>query len=249
MQQSNGYIIGFTAILTVVLASLLSGVNQGLKDKQKQQVDLDTKKNILGAVIPAEEIPELPEDVLALYAKRITSLVVDMEGNEITEGAKGPIVAEEVNIQKNYKVAPESREYPVFVYKNDAGEIEAYIFPMFGAGLWDWIAGYIALEKDLNTVAGIAFSHKQETPGLGARITEIGVRDRYKKKKIFDGSELISVTMVKGEGNTGLSDYEVDGMSGATMTAKGVNQMLEHYLGCYTAYINKLKADGKLAIN
>lgn len=249
MQQSNAYIIGFTAVLTIVLASLLSGVNQGLKDKQKQQVDLDTKKNILGAVIPAEELPELPEDVLSLYAERISSLVVDIDGNEVAEGPKGPLVAEEVNIQKNYKVDPASRQYPVFVYKNEKGEVEAYIFPMFGAGLWDWIAGYIALEKDLNTVAGIAFSHKQETPGLGARITEIGVRDRYKKKKIFDGAEFRSVTMVKGEGNTGLGDYEVDGMSGATMTAKGVNQMLSHYLKCYSAYIMKLKSGSKLAIN
>ena len=120
---------------------------------------------------------------------------------------------------------------------------------MFGAGLWDWISGYMAIDKDLNTIRGIAFDHKQETPGLGARITEIGVQDRYIGKKLFDGSELKSVTMVKGEGKTGLSEYEVDGLSGATLTAKGVNIMLEHYIGCYTGYLNSIKSSSAIARN
>ena len=114
---------------------------------------------------------------------------------------------------------------------------------MVAAGLWDWISGYIALESDLNTVKGIAFDHKQETPGLGARITTSEVQERYKGKEIFDGSELVSVSMVKGEGNPGLSSHQVDGMSGATITGKGVNQMLEHYLECYTSYFEKIKSN------
>ena len=138
----------------------------------------------------------------------------------------------------------------MYMSDSDPSKVEAYIFPMFGAGLWDWISGYMALQGDLNQVKGIAFDHKQETPGLGARITEQGVQDRYKDKKIFDNSgNLVSVTMVKGEGNTGLSDYQVDGMSGATMTAKGVNAMIKQYLECYTPFIDKVKGENKVAIN
>ena len=71
--------------------------------------------------------------------------------------------------------------------ESDTNAVEAYVFPMFGLWLWDWISGYIALESDLNTVKGVAFVHKGETPGLGARITEKNVRDRYNNtKKIFN---------------------------------------------------------------
>ncbi|MDH5608527.1 MAG: FMN-binding protein, partial [Cyclobacteriaceae bacterium] len=117
-------------------------------------------------------------------------------------------------------------------------------------GLWDWISGFIAVDKDLNTVRGIAFDHKGETPGLGARITDEKVQARYVGKKIFDESgNVISITMVKGEGNTNLTDHQVDGMSGATLTAKGVNKMLAEYLGCYSAYLSKIKSENRLAVN
>jgi Na+-transporting NADH:ubiquinone oxidoreductase subunit C len=121
---------------------------------------------------------------------------------------------------------------------------------MFGNGLWDWISGYMALDADLNTIRGIAFDHKQETPGLGARITSDVVQNRYVGKKIYgDGGELVSVTMVKGEGNSGLGQHKVDGLSGATMTANGVNTMLEHYLSCYKTYIEQRKSNENLALN
>ncbi|MBV6645254.1 MAG: NADH:ubiquinone reductase (Na(+)-transporting) subunit C [Cyclobacteriaceae bacterium] len=249
MQQSNTYIIVFSAILTIVIGGLMSLTSVVLKPAQDKQVELDTKKKILGAVMDISEIED-PNEILAIYDQRISSTVVDIEGNEITQDDKGnALVAEKVNIQKNYKRSQEERFYPIFMFKNESGIVDAYIFPMFGAGLWDWISGYLAVDKDLNTIRGIAFDHKQETPGLGARITDEVVQNRYKGKKIFENGSLKSVTMVKGEGHSGLTDYQVDGMSGATMTAKGVNKMLEHYLACYTAYIDKVKSNNKLALN
>ncbi len=249
MQQSNAYIIIFSAVLTIVLGGLLSLTSVGLKPLQDQQVELDTKKKILGAVMDISSIED-PQEILKIYDERITSTTVDIKGNEVTTNSKGePVVAEKVNIPKNYKLDASERMYPVFMFKGESGELEAYIFPMFGAGLWDWISGYIALESDLNTVKGIAFDHKQETPGLGARITTPEVQQRYQGKKIFDGAELQSVSMVKGEGNPGLTDYQVDGMSGATITGKGVNKMLMHYLECYTSFFEKVKTGQSVALN
>ena len=190
MRQSNTYVIIFSAVLTIILGGLLSLTSVGLKEKQDEQVELDTKKKILGAVTDISGIKD-PKEILALYDKRLTSKVVDINGNEVKEDKKGnPIVAEKVNVAKNYKLPKEERVYPVFMYMNEAdpSKVDSYIFPMFGAGLWDWISGYMALEGDLNTVKGIAFDHKQETPGLGARITSDVVQNRYKGTKIFDGS-------------------------------------------------------------
>ena len=241
MRRSNLYVILFAISLTILLGAVLSITSVGLKPLQDQQVELDTRKKILGAVMNISEIKD-PNEILELYDKRVRSIVVDYNGNEITTDKKGnPLVAEKINIQKNSKLASEDRMYPVFIFLNEKEENEAYIFPTFGAGLWDWISSYIAFGKDLNTIKGIAFDHKSETPGLGARITEADVQSRFVGKKVFNGKELVSVTVVKGEGNADLSDYEVDGLSGATMTTKGVNVMLKHYLECYQAYITKVK--------
>lgn len=253
MQQSNLYIIIFSAILTIVIGGLMSLTSVLLKPAQDKQVELDTKKKILGAVMDISQYKN-PDEILALYNERVQSKVVNIDGEEVEKDSKGfPVVAEKVNIQKNYKKDPEERFYPVFMFMNESNpeQIDAYIFPMFGNGLWDWIAGYVALDSDLNTIEGIAFDHKQETPGLGARITTDVVQNRFQGKQIYnEQGNLVSVTMVKGEGNKGLSKHQVDGLSGATMTAKGVNKMLEHYLSCYTAFFNKVKSNqNKVALN
>ncbi|MEQ8473312.1 MAG: NADH:ubiquinone reductase (Na(+)-transporting) subunit C [Marinoscillum sp.] len=252
MQRSNTYIILFSVALTVVLGGLLSLASVGLKPAQQKQVELDTKKKILGAVMDISSITD-PNELLTLYEQKVESVVVDINGNLVETDKKGnPTVAEKVNIQKNYRFPKEERLYPVFKFKEDpnSDKVDAYIFPMFGAGLWDWISGYLALESDLNTVKGIAFDHKQETPGLGARITTPTVQGRFVGKKIYEGDKLVSVSMVKGEGNAGLTEHQVDGMSGATLTGKGVNAMLATYLNCYQPYIKKVKSgDDKVALN
>ena len=229
--------------LTVVFGGALSLTSVGLKPLQDKQVELDTKKKILGAVMDISTIDD-PNEILKIYDAKVRSTVVDIDGNTVEKDQKGnPVIAEKVNIQKNYKLAPEERLYPVFTFLDESGNVEAYIFPTFGAGLWDWISSYIAFGQDLNTVKGVAFDHKGETPGLGARITEATVQQRYVGKKIYNAQgDLVSVTMLKGEGNSGLNEHQVDGMSGATITGKGVNVMLENYLECYSAFIKKTKS-------
>ncbi|WP_370089632.1 NADH:ubiquinone reductase (Na(+)-transporting) subunit C [Ekhidna sp.] len=243
MRQSNLYVILFAIGLTVVFGGALSLTSVGLKPLQDKQVELDTKKKILGAVMDISAIED-PNEILRIYGEKVKSIVVDINGNEVTTDEKGnPVVAEKVNIQKNSKLDPQERMYPVFMFSESGSGVDAYIFPTFGSGLWDWISSYVAFGQDLNTVKGIAFDHKSETPGLGARITEATVQNRYIGKEIYnDQGELVSITMVKGEGNTGLNEHQVDGMSGATMTAKGVNSMLEKYLECYSAFIEKTKS-------
>lgn len=243
MQQSNTYIIVFSLILTAVLGGLLSGVSQVLGPTQKKALDLDTKKQILGA-IPAEKenLANMSADeVLERYGQVISSFVADANGNLVETNEKGePIVAEEVNIEKNYKKPVADRQYPVFKYSAD-GE-EAYILPTFGAGLWDAIWGFVAISPDFETVKGISLAHRGETPGLGARITEDEVQARYIGKSIVDVSgELVSVIMVRGEKNpeSKLGPNKVDGLAGATLTANGVNEMLSVYLATYKNYFNK----------
>lgn len=253
MQQSNTYIIVFSLILTVVLGGLLSGVSQVLGPTQKKAVELDTKKQILGA-IPAEKerLAEMSaEEVTARYEQVISSSVTNLEGEIVTEDAEGnTLVAEDVNIEKNYKLPTEERLFPIFKYSADGNE--AYILPTFGAGLWDAICGYVAISADFNTIQGISLAHRGETPGLGARITENEIQSRYIGKEILENGELVSVTMIKGEKNpeSKLGPHKVDGMAGATITAVGVNNMLAAYLDYYKNYFdNNVKAANALSMN
>jgi len=250
VQQSNTYIILYSAVLTIILGLLLSGSAQLLGPWQQEAIALDKKKQILGAVISAEEIASMtPEELNTFYSTRISSTVVDITGKEVTTAG---VSAEKVEIAKDYKKPAEERTYPVFIFHAEGNPeaVESYIFPMYGAGLWDAIWGYLALDTDMNTIGGITLAHAAETPGLGARITEAKVQERYVGKKIFDESgALVTVMMQKGEGKDYSSDaHKVDGMSGATITGNGVNNMLKAYMGCYEAYIKSKSASKAVAV-
>jgi len=247
VQQSNTYIIVFSVVLTIILGLLLSGTSQVLGPLQQEAIALDKKKQILGAVISASEIEAMtPQQVNDFYANRISATVVDLSGKEISG-----IEAEKVEIAKDYKRPADQRQYPVFMFHAEGNPeaVESYIFPLYGAGLWDAIWGYIALETDMNTIGGITLAHASETPGLGARITEGEVQSRYVGKKIFDESgALVAVQMQKGEGKDYSADaHKVDGMSGATITGNGVNNMLKAYLGHYEAYIKSKSSNQAVA--
>jgi len=224
------------------LGGLLSIASVGLAPRQKIQVEKDTKKSILGAVMEVKKT----DDVLSIYEKRIESLVVNINGDVVeTDESGNPLIAENVSIEKNFKKSPEDRLYPVFLFKGSSNEIEAYILPIYGSGLWDVIWGYIALDKDLNTIKGVVFDHKGETPGLGARIAERDVQSRFIGRKVYDSDgALVSVSLLKGEGNAVklLDDHHVDGLAGATITARGVNNMLLNYLNHYQNYLRKISS-------
>lgn len=261
MQQSNGYIIGFILVMCVLVGGLLAGASIALGPAQQKSIELDTKSQILGAVRSLVDVPEnaAGADILKIYDERISSTVVNYGGEEVQQDADGkPIIAEEVNVAVNYGLEPQKRLYPVFrlIDENDASHVEAYILPVYGNGLWDKIWGYVALDATLETIVGTSFDHKSETPGLGQRIGTHEIQDRFIGKKIYDeNGKLVSVAMVKGEHGGGQASVEyfkdephkVDGLSGATLTANGVNEMLKSYLLGYRGYFKKIKASATTA--
>jgi Na+-transporting NADH:ubiquinone oxidoreductase subunit C len=254
VQQSNTYIIVFSAVLTIVLGGLLALANQGLKPWQKRSIELDTKKKILSAVTDLEGTKG--DEIISLYGETIESIVVNVDGEIVEQDAEGKqIVAENVDVAKNFKKPPSERLLPVFMYhqKGSPEMVEAYIFPVYGRGLWGPIWGFVALETDLATIKGSSFDHKTETPGLGARITSEEVSGRYTGKKLYgNDGELISVAMLKGENNPPdkLDEHTIDGLSGATLTAIGMNEMLKSYFEYYGKFIeqNKKSADERVAV-
>ncbi len=236
--------------MTIAVGGILAAANQLLMPAQKKSIELDTKTQILKAVMTINP----GDDVLKLYDQRISSLVVDIKGEEVTSNAKGEkLEAEAVDVAKEYKKEYKERLFPVFRFmdENDPTKVDAYIVPVYGAGLWDKIWGFVAINNDLKTITGVSFAHKGETPGLGARISEADIQSRYVGKSMYDENDrFVSIVMKKGEigggGEGSIAAFSsdtnhVDGMSGATLTANGVNSMLKKYLDYYQKYFNKVK--------
>ena len=233
MRQSNLYIVLYSAAITVVCGGLLAFASISLKDKQEANIELERKKNILSTVMTLEE----DADINGIYSARVREVVIDFSGN-VKEGVK----ASSVKIAEEYKKNPQDRLLPLYEFAGEGGKVENVVLPVFGYGLWNNIWGFVALQSDFNTIQGVKFEHAGETPGLGARITSDDIQGRYKGKSIFEAEELVSVFMQKGEGMDYTNDaHKVDGMSGATLTGKGVNNMLKDYLTCYQNYLKKSK--------
>ncbi len=236
MQQSNKYIIIYAAVLTIVCGGLLAFASEGLKERQLFNIALEQKQNILGTVITLDK----SQDVNEVYSQRVREFVVDYSGNVVND-----VKPQDINLAVEYKRPKEERRLPVYEIVNESNseKIDYVVLPLYGYGLWNDIWGFVALESDMNTIKGVKFDHKGETPGLGARIqTDPEIPKRYEGKEIYDNGKLVSVTMMKGEGNDYSNNkHRVDGMSGATLTAVGVNNMLADYLSCYENYLKKKK--------
>jgi Na+-transporting NADH:ubiquinone oxidoreductase subunit C len=233
VRQSNAYIVLYASAITIVCGGLLAFASISLKDKQDANIALEQKKNILTSVLTLEE----GANIVEMYDKQVKSFVIDYNGN-----VKAGLKPEDVIVAGEYKKKPEDRLLPVYEFRSqtDSSKVEYAVMPVYGYGLWNTIWGFVAVKSDFSTIQGVKFSHAGETPGLGARIESEEVQERFKGKAIFDNGKLVSVAMQKGEGHDYSSDpHKVDGMSGATLTAKGVNNMLKDYLASYENYLKK----------
>ena len=124
------------------------------------------------------------------------------------------------------------------LYKSVAGGKTIYIIPVSGSGLWGPIWGYVALGEDWNTISGVVFDHKGETPGLGAEITTPAFTGQFVGKRLFDDAgALVGITVLKGAGASRGNDHAVDAISGGTITSRAVENMIRATLGEYKSYI------------
>ncbi|MCH5329941.1 MAG: FMN-binding protein [Alistipes sp.] len=224
-KNGNLYIIIYSVVMVVVVAVLLSVTAMSLQSRQNANV-LNEKKNAILQSLGKFENGVATED----YDTFVDAFAVDADGNVI-EGI-GPDAV--IDMLFDLKGAIENKTYPVF--KSADGR---FVFPVTGNGLWDVIWGYVALEADLNTISGIALDHKGETPGLGAEIATPKHQALYKGKKIFEGTEFVSVTLVKGGAKPSSPSFvhEVDAITGGTKTSDGVTAMLKDCLKNYLPYI------------
>lgn len=231
-KQSNSYTIIYIIVLVVLVGTALAATSLALKDKQQENVNADKMSQILAAAL----ITPAKSDVVADFNRYITSQIVVNEQGDVIEGVK----AFDVNVANQSKLPADRRELPVFVCTTPDGATK-YILPVYGAGLWGPIWGYVAFDNDGSTVYGAFFAHQGETPGLGAEIEKPAFSDQFQGKQVFKDGRFHPIAVVKaGQQPLNGEDY-VDGISGGTITSKGVGAMLDNCLTPYRRFLQKLQ--------
>ena len=231
-KQSSIYTIIYIFVLVVVVGAALAWVATALKPEQTKNANVDKMKQILAAVHSPQDNDNL---VAETFDKRIKGIVIN-EAGDIVDCA----VAFDVNVAEERKQADMAKRLlPIYIFSDDNVGMK-YILPLYGQGLWGPIWGYVALNSDGSTIYGAYFSHQGETPGLGAEIEKPDFQERFVDKRLFKNGEFLPVTVVKaGQHPQGNEDY-VDGISGGTITSKGVASMLDNCLAPYKNYLEKL---------
>ncbi|MGH1339229.1 MAG: NADH:ubiquinone reductase (Na(+)-transporting) subunit C [Aureispira sp.] len=236
------YVLAITTITALILSLLYTSLNPMFEENKAE-----AKKEAILSCIPDESIDlDDPSSVAVAYEK-VNLYAVTSQGEKFTKddldkingmaenGAKKYKNLAEIDLANEAKRSEDNRLYPVYEYKGEAKTY--YVVAIRGNGLWDKIWGYIALEEDLNTIAGIYFDHKNETPGLGAEIKDSkGFKDQFIGKKIFEG-EQVALTVLKRPKE---GEHYVTGISGATITCDGVTAMFEKGMSQYEIHFEEL---------
>ena len=233
--NSNKFIFIFSSVMVVVVAVLLSMASIGLGPLQAKNIRIEKMQNILGSVGVKSEAADA-EKLFSQYIKE--QVLLDIKG----EPVKNNISAFDIDLKKELDKArlgkPDEQLFPLFVCNKESKLY--YIIPVRGKGLWGPIWGFIALEEDMNTVYGVSFGHKTETPGLGAEISTEVFQEKFIGKKILDeAGNFVSVKVIKGNKGSG-NIHGVDAMSGATVTSDGVSEMIQRTLASYIPYFKKV---------
>lgn len=116
----------------------------------------------------------------------------------------------------------------IYVWVDEKNAIEKLVLPIRGYGLWGTLYGYLSLDSDLNTVRGIEYYDHKETPGLGGEVDNPNWKSDWYGKRIYNEDGSVALYVTKGASST---DYEIDGISGATLTTNGVSNMIKYWLG------------------
>lgn len=246
-KNSNWFTFLFAAIMVVVVGVSLAALAISLKPLQDRNLELEKMKNIMMSINVMSKSDDM-YDAEELYEQLITDGAVLASNGSVKYSGRDTTFA--VDVQKEFKsLGYDERNYPILVANHEGNTY--YVIPMVGKGLWGPIWGYVSLKDDFTTVYGATFDHKTETPGLGAEISEEGFQVQFKEKTLNmaatasgASSSLLFEVLKGGSGVT--KDYAVDGITGGTVTSKGVQEMIDRSVRVYLPYFETKKSQATL---
>jgi Na+-transporting NADH:ubiquinone oxidoreductase subunit C len=224
----------FATIVCVSCSLLLSGTAAVLKNLQDENKAFDVQRNIVKAFGVSIE-GATRESIQTTFKENIAEMVIDAETGAVIEGLTA---AELTSEELKFKT-----KLPIYTWtENDS--VTKYAFPVSGKGLWSMLYGYLSLNADLESVAGISFYKHGETPGLGAEIEKDWFQNQFPGKHIYANGEPLEFVVTKGDSTKLPSDEQirtVDGISGATLTGNGVQNLINAEAERYSKYFNSIK--------
>jgi len=262
-RDSLGYTLAVAAVLCVVCSLAVSTAAVVLQPRQAANERLDQQKNILDATGLA--IGEFGLQAQQLNKKQIDELdgwistkLVELETGEYTsevnidqynmlEAASRDATSVEINVSSDIDPGEPRRPKVMkvfFVKRPGSDKIQTVVLPVYGKGLWGTLYGYLALKKDLKTVQGLTFYSHKETPGLGGEVDNPGWKAQWEGRKLYDVNGQPASLVYKGPAPTS-NPYAVDGLSGATITSRGVTKLIRYWVSdnAYGPFLDKLAAE------
>ncbi|MDD1621725.1 MAG: Na(+)-translocating NADH-quinone reductase subunit C [Methylococcaceae bacterium] len=244
--------INVALALCLVCAVLVSLATVALRPLQSYNKALDMKKNILDVAGLLQD----DTDIDQAFKERIEAKLVDLKTGDYVEGidvdefdqrkaAKDPAQNEAIPVEKDIASIRVKAKYTKVFLVKDGDQLQSIILPINGYGLWSTMYGFLALEADGQTVQSINLYDQGETPGLGGEVVNPNWRALWKGKKVYSENGDVALTLVKGTVDTSRPDAvnKVDGLAGATLTSRGVSNLIQYWMGAegFATYLNKIR--------
>lgn len=259
-KSNNAKTISVALTLCLVCSVLVSAVAVGLKPAQVENARLDRNKNILVAADMYNAESDTPEDVAERFKDfdveiidlnkgtylddnaLVDAGIPDRNDYDASQATKNAALSEDLGENDPAGIGRKPKYAKVYLKRDEAGKPELVVLPIQGYGLWGTIYGFLTLESDMNTIKGISFYEHKETPGLGARIEEPEWRAKWTGIQSYDEDGNVATGVTKA--GTPKENW-VDGISGATLTGRGVSNMIQFWLGDqgYKPYLDALRKE------
>lgn len=229
-KNSNGYTFGFAVLMVAVVGTLLAVASQGLKSRQDKNA---TDKKMI-SILSAINVEATRANAQEMYKKYVVDSKI-ISGKDLSANPFDVDIKKEFR-DKNLELT--DRNYPLYICEKEGNEY--FVIPVIGTGLWGPIWGFVALESDYKTIYGATFDHKAETPGLGAEIKYTSYSDQYTGEVITDTTGTFQPIIVVKDGSGSGLNSKVDGITGGTITSKGVEEMTTRTLEVYANYFKSI---------
>ena len=257
MQGSVLYNLGFATAICVACAIVVSSSAVSLRERQLVNQALDMQRNVLVAAGLAAPDEALEQDEIEARFAPIRQVVIDVATGTATDvdpatfdpraAAADPATSRTAppNNAGLNRVADQALVYEL---RQADGALDLVVLPVHGLGLWGLLYGFVALDADLETIRGLTYYEHKETPGLGGEV------DNPRWKRLWDGRRAFgpdgapAIEVVRGLAGPPADDpFRVDGLAGATMTSRGVTNMLRFWLDDqgFGPYLDTLRAHGR----
>lgn len=258
-KNSNATTMMTALVLCLVCSVMVSAAAISMKPKQDENILLDRNKNILMAANLFDPAKNTAEDAQKMFEAVEIKLVntktgtfatdeelkaagiSDVGAYDVAKASKDPATNIDLGSDDPAQIGALPQFLKVYVINDDAGKLKNIVLPINGNGLWGQIYGFLTLKNDINTIEGISFYQHKETPGLGALIETPKWRALWTDKQAYDGDKVI--TGVVKSGSPKPNPNYVDGITGATLTSAGVNNMIQFWLGerGYKPFLDNLR--------